>query len=152
MTRRSRLISVFDRHARRRDEHGYVLALTALIILPLLLISAMAVDYGGWYSQGARMQRAADAAALAGVVWLPDLATATTVAQSTAKANGYDDDLYLQSFSPRRPKSMWSASNRERVARLLAEDRMAPAGLAAVAGKHDLPSIRGPEGINVVTI
>jgi len=93
MTRRSRLISVFDRHARRRDEHGYVLALTALIILPLLLISAMAVDYGGWYSQGARMQRAADAAALAGVVWLPDLATATTVAQSTAKANGYDDAL-----------------------------------------------------------
>jgi uncharacterized protein YdeI (YjbR/CyaY-like superfamily) len=49
-----------------------------------------------------------------------------------SKANAFDDAVYLQSFSPRRPKSMWSASNRERVARLIAEDRMAPAGLAAV--------------------
>jgi Flp pilus assembly protein TadG len=93
MTRRARLLTVFDRHARRRDEHGYVLALTALVILPLMLISAMAVDFGGWYTQGSRMQKAADAAALAGVVWLPDLAEATTVAKATAKANGYDDAL-----------------------------------------------------------
>jgi Flp pilus assembly protein TadG len=93
MTRRSRVLSVFDGRARHRDEHGYVLAMTALVILPLLLISAMAVDFGGWYAQGSRMQRAADAAALAGVVWLPDLTTATTVAKATAKSNGYDDAL-----------------------------------------------------------
>ena len=49
-----------------------------------------------------------------------------------SKANRYDDARYLQSFSKRRPKSMWSASNRERVARLLEEGRMEPAGLAAV--------------------
>jgi hypothetical protein len=53
----------------------------------------MAVDYGAWYTEGSRMQRAADAAALAGVVWLPDLATATTVAQTTAKSDGYDNAL-----------------------------------------------------------
>jgi hypothetical protein len=39
------------------------------------------------------MQKAADAAALAGVVWLPDLTEATTVAKATAKSNGYDDAL-----------------------------------------------------------
>lgn len=77
----------------RRNERGYVLALTGLIIIPLLVISAMAVDFGGWYTQGSRMQKAADAAALAGVVWLPDLADATDVAKDTAKANGYDDAL-----------------------------------------------------------
>jgi Flp pilus assembly protein TadG len=93
MTRRARLLSAFDRRARRRDEHGYVLALTALVLLPLLLISAMAVDFGAWYTQGSRMQKAADAAALAGVVWLPDLTEATSVAKETAKANGYDDAL-----------------------------------------------------------
>ncbi len=93
MTARTRIISVLDRNARRRDEHGYVLVLTAMLLIPLLLISAMAVDYGAWYTDGSRMQRAADAAALAGVVWLPDLTTATTVAQNTAKSDGYDDSL-----------------------------------------------------------
>jgi len=35
-------------------------------------------------------------------------------------------------FAPRTPSSAWSASNKERVARLVREGRMAPAGLAAI--------------------
>ena len=35
-------------------------------------------------------------------------------------------------FAPRHPRSAWSPSNKERVARMLADGRMAPAGLAAV--------------------
>ena len=35
-------------------------------------------------------------------------------------------------FAPRRARSGWSASNKERVERLIAEGRMAPAGLAAI--------------------
>lgn len=35
-------------------------------------------------------------------------------------------------FAPRKSRSAWSTSNRERVERLLAAGRMAPAGLAAV--------------------
>ena len=35
-------------------------------------------------------------------------------------------------FAPRRPRSVWAASNKARVARLAAAGRMAPAGLAAV--------------------
>jgi uncharacterized protein YdeI (YjbR/CyaY-like superfamily) len=35
-------------------------------------------------------------------------------------------------FAPRRPGSGWAASNKERVERLIADGRMAPAGLAAI--------------------
>lgn len=78
---------------RRRDERGYVLAVSAIIMVPLLAISGMATDIGGWYAEGAKMQKAADAAALAGVVWLPDLSKATAVANETAKQNGFDPAL-----------------------------------------------------------
>ena len=44
-----------------------------------------------------------------------------------------DERRRLQWYSPRRPGSIWSAPNQARVARLLAADRMAPAGLAKVA-------------------
>jgi len=44
-----------------------------------------------------------------------------------------DERRRLQWYSPRRPGSIWSAPNRARVARLLAADRMAPAGLVKVA-------------------
>lgn len=43
-----------------------------------------------------------------------------------------DDDSYRQRFTPRRPNSAWSARNVEHVARLTAEGRMRPAGIAAV--------------------
>jgi uncharacterized protein YdeI (YjbR/CyaY-like superfamily) len=41
----------------------------------------------------------------------------------------FDDHFYLQRFTPRRPRSKWSAINRERARRLIAEGRMMPAGL-----------------------
>lgn len=74
---------------RRRTDRGVVLPLTALLMIPLLIVSALAVDIGGFYAQESRMQRAADAAALAGVVWMPDFPTARTVAIATAERNGF---------------------------------------------------------------
>ncbi len=76
---------------RRRDEGGYILTLTALLMVPLLIVAGLAVDFGGWYTEASHMQRAADAAALAGVVWLPDMTTATSTALASAKQNGFDD-------------------------------------------------------------
>jgi uncharacterized protein YdeI (YjbR/CyaY-like superfamily) len=49
---------------------------------------------------------------------------------SMAKSMG--DDWYIQRFSPRRPKSIWSKVNREHIARLIEEGRMRPPGLAEV--------------------
>ncbi len=43
-----------------------------------------------------------------------------------------DDATYRQRFTPRRARSPWSANNVANIARLLAADRMHPAGLAAV--------------------
>lgn len=45
---------------------------------------------------------------------------------------GIDEETYAGRFTPRRPKSPWSASNRTRVTRLLQEGRMTEAGLAAL--------------------
>jgi uncharacterized protein YdeI (YjbR/CyaY-like superfamily) len=46
------------------------------------------------------------------------------------QTKGIDDQRYAIRFVPRRPGSNWSATNRERVRRLLAEGRMTPAGRA----------------------
>ena len=49
-----------------------------------------------------------------------------------------DERSYLQRLTPRKPKSNWSANNREHAISLIAEGRMAPAGLAHVeAAKAD---------------
>jgi uncharacterized protein YdeI (YjbR/CyaY-like superfamily) len=44
----------------------------------------------------------------------------------------YDEMSWLQKFTPRRPKSMWSKRNRDHVSRLEREKRMKPAGLREV--------------------
>jgi uncharacterized protein YdeI (YjbR/CyaY-like superfamily) len=43
-----------------------------------------------------------------------------------------DDERGKLYFAPRKPRSVWAASNKARVERLIAEGRMAPAGLAAI--------------------
>jgi uncharacterized protein YdeI (YjbR/CyaY-like superfamily) len=43
-----------------------------------------------------------------------------------------DDERYAIRFVPRRPGSNWSPTNREIARRLLREERMAPAGVAAL--------------------
>ena len=43
-----------------------------------------------------------------------------------------DDARYMQLFTPRKPTSTWSRTNKERVARLIEEGLMAAAGLAAI--------------------
>ena len=40
----------------------------------------------------------------------------------------FDETSFLQRFTPRRPKSIWSQINRENVARLVAAGRMTPHG------------------------
>jgi uncharacterized protein YdeI (YjbR/CyaY-like superfamily) len=43
-----------------------------------------------------------------------------------------DDEWFLLRLTPRRPRSNWSARNRERAEALIAAGRMRPAGLAEV--------------------
>jgi hypothetical protein len=76
----------------RRDERGYIAVTTGLILIVLMSFSAFAVDVGNWYLTGQRAQRAADAAALAGVTKLPGNQTgAFAMAKSYSANNGFTD-------------------------------------------------------------
>jgi uncharacterized protein YdeI (YjbR/CyaY-like superfamily) len=49
-----------------------------------------------------------------------------------SKINPIDDDFYMQVFTPRKPKSAWSAANKARVRQLLAAGLMTSAGVAVI--------------------
>jgi Flp pilus assembly protein TadG len=89
-----RFLRHFDLKARDRDERGYVTILLAVLLSSGFLFAAMAIsiDTSRWYDEMNRIQKAADAAALAGVPYLPfDLPNATARAKQVAARNGYDD-------------------------------------------------------------
>ena len=48
------------------------------------------------------------------------------------QGRSYDADSWLQKFTPRGRRSVWSKRNREHVARLIASGEMQPAGMAAI--------------------
>jgi uncharacterized protein YdeI (YjbR/CyaY-like superfamily) len=50
---------------------------------------------------------------------------------------GIDDESYSNRFTPRRPRSNWSAINIKRARELIEEGRMTPAGLAAFEARGD---------------
>ena len=50
----------------------------------------------------------------------------------------FDEKYYLQKYTPRRPKSIWSKINTEKVEQLIISGQMKPAGLKAIeAAKAD---------------
>ena len=76
---------------RVRGEDGYAAILVAALAVTILLpLCALAVDVSRWYVEIERVQNAADAAAAAGVTYLPDdVASARSTAQAVAARNGY---------------------------------------------------------------
>jgi hypothetical protein len=76
---------------RPKGQQGYILVMFGLLLIPLLLMVGFSVDVGSWYNRVSQIQKAADSAALAGVVWLPDETKARTEALEAAKRNGFDD-------------------------------------------------------------
>lgn len=74
-----------------RGDRGYAVILTALLLVPLLAAASVAIDLGSRYAEAAKIQRAADAGALAGVAVLPrGLTAARTEARQVAARNGYE--------------------------------------------------------------
>jgi Flp pilus assembly protein TadG len=73
-----------------QSDGGYI-AVISVILAPVVFgISALTIDVGNWYFVAQNVQRAADAAALAGVTYMPgNLAQAKAVAISTAATNGF---------------------------------------------------------------
>lgn len=76
---------------RAQRDHGYILVEFAFLVVPLMLMVGLSVDVGYWYNRVSDIQKAADAAALAGVVWLPDDEKAEEYALAAAARNGFVD-------------------------------------------------------------
>ena len=49
-----------------------------------------------------------------------------------SKGNKLDDERSMLWFAPRKPRTGWSAPNKERIERLIADGRMTPAGMAKI--------------------
>jgi Flp pilus assembly protein TadG len=74
----------------RRASRGQVLVIFAGALVTLLSLSAVVIDVSWYWANTLRVQRAADAAALAGVVSLPgDIPGAQATAAKAAGQNGY---------------------------------------------------------------
>jgi Flp pilus assembly protein TadG len=70
-----------------QEEHGQILAFTALIIVVLLGFVGLVVDVGSWYRSQRQLQSVVDAAALAAAQDLPVTSTAAATANSYVKQN-----------------------------------------------------------------
>lgn len=69
------------------------------------------------------------------------------------RANGVDENWWLVRYTPRRVKSIWSQKNVATIGRLVEQDRVRPAGLAAVqtakSNGHWDRAYAGPANITV---
>lgn len=92
----------------------------------------------GESSAGVRLQLVKKTSKQPGISYAQALDEALCFGWIDGQAGSIDDDFFLNSFTPRRPRSVWSQRNREHIARLEAEGRMQPAGIAQVtAAKED---------------
>jgi hypothetical protein len=91
---------VWDRD-RYRSQSGLVLVWMAVMLVVLLGMAGFAVDLGSWYLRSSKLQRAADAAALSGVVWMPgDPTSAQAAALATLQKNGIDTTRVTVTYPP----------------------------------------------------
>ncbi|TAM68245.1 MAG: bacteriocin-protection protein [Microbacteriaceae bacterium] len=87
-----------------------------------------------WYasSDGVRLAIAKKGGAQPSVSYADAVEIALCYGWIDGQVGRLDDDHYLQLFTPRRARSIWSKINRDKASRLIAEGRMRPAGLREV--------------------
>ena len=76
---------------RRRDERGVAAIIVSVFVSALLFgLCAISVDVARWYAEAQRVQKAADVAASAGVIYMPqDITSATSAARDVSARNGF---------------------------------------------------------------
>ncbi|MGE0731840.1 MAG: pilus assembly protein TadG-related protein [Acidimicrobiia bacterium] len=88
-----------DMHCARTDQYGspadgrdagVVAAWFALLLTVFIGLAALGVDVGTWYLRSQQLQRAADAASLAAVVYMPDTTQADAAARVSLAKNRID--------------------------------------------------------------
>ena len=109
----------------------------AKVELPVLLF-ATPEDLGGWLdehgesSDGIWLKFAKKGSGIQSVVYAEALDIVLCHGWIDGQAKGFDDDHYLQRFTPRRARSKWSKRNRGKAEQLITEGRMRPAGLREI--------------------
>jgi uncharacterized protein YdeI (YjbR/CyaY-like superfamily) len=99
---------------------------------------ASAADWEAWLrahhdtAPGVWIRFARKGAGVPSVTYLEALHAALCFGWIDGQARRVDDAWYVQRFTPRRPRSIWSKRNREFATALIEAGRMQPAGLAEV--------------------
>ena len=83
-------------------------------------------------SPGLWLQHAKKGSGLASVSYAEALDVALCYGWIDGQKKSYDDSSWLQKWTPRGAKSIWSKINREKALKLIEQGRMQPAGLAEV--------------------
>lgn len=111
---------------------------------PMMLFES-AHDWETWLkknhstsSNGVRLQISKKGSGIRTVTYAEAVDVALCYGWIDGLKQAHDDTFFLQTFTPRRAKSVWSKINTEKVTRLIAEGRMQPAGLKEIeAAKQD---------------
>ena len=85
-------IARFVRRARERagPERGFFMVWMALTLVTLTAFAGLGLEYSRWNTLATRIQKAADAAALGGAIFLPEnLPQATSTARTISSQNGF---------------------------------------------------------------
>jgi uncharacterized protein YdeI (YjbR/CyaY-like superfamily) len=83
-------------------------------------------------SRGVWLKLAKKAAGVASVTYAEAIEAALAWGWIDGQKNRHDDRWWLQKFTPRGPRSMWSKINREKALALIAAGEMKPPGLEQV--------------------
>ncbi len=83
-------------------------------------------------ASGLWLKLAKQASGIASVTYSEAVDVALCYGWIDSQKAGFDDDYWLQRFTPRSAKSKWSENNRKRVAELIEQGRMKPAGLREI--------------------
>lgn len=111
--------------------------------LPVLLFTSQK-DWRAWLEdnhaqpQGVWLKHAKKSSGKESVSYQEALEEALCYGWIDSQRQTYDDDYFLQKFTPRGSKSVWSKVNVAKVEALMSSGKMRPAGLAAInAAKQD---------------
>jgi uncharacterized protein YdeI (YjbR/CyaY-like superfamily) len=83
-------------------------------------------------SQGIRIKIAKKGSGTTSIDYASAVESALCYGWIDSQANSFDEQYYLQKFTPRKPKSKWSKVNCEKAEALIASGRMQPSGLHQV--------------------
>jgi uncharacterized protein YdeI (YjbR/CyaY-like superfamily) len=95
-------------------------------------------DWEGWLhaqhatAKGLWLKLAKKGSGINSVTYDEALQSALCYGWIDGQKGSFDEQYWLQRFTPRGPRSKWSKINRDKATELLAQDRMQPAGLEQV--------------------